>query len=174
MGRPHELIAVELESHVDAWYVWVGALIASIAIAGVAVSLPSEAPPDANQAANTIEEVGTSTYNASAEYEHDATEVKLDAKTIAMENDGGVDRATIAFGSMTPVREHPNHAQPGLDVLWGEPVSEVFDSPEELEQWAEQARQAADETGGEWRQSNDRLRVKHIRWGDVSVTLVDA
>jgi hypothetical protein len=165
---------MDLETPADAWYIWIGVMLVSTGAAGIALSLPSEAPPDAEKAANSIDEVSASAYNASASYEHDADEVKLDATRISFRNDGGTTRATIGFGSMTPVREHPNDSQPGLDVLWGEPVSAVFDSPEAFAAWAKEARAAADESAGEWRVANGELRVKRIYWGGVSVTLVDA
>lgn len=163
---------MELESHVDGWYVWLGAFLASVLLVGVAVSFPTAPPPDADRAANVVDEVTTSSYNASGSYEHGAEEVKISTKNIALRGEGGTDRASIRFGTITPVQEHPRNPHPGLDVLWGEPVDEVFNSPEEFEAWAQEARSAAEQSGGEWRHSDGELRVKRVQWGDVNVTLV--
>lgn len=164
---------MDMEAPVDAWYVWIGVAITSVAFAGVALSLPMEPPPDAAEAANTVDEIGASSYNATATYEHDADTVLVDAKRIGMRNDGGTDWASIAFGSMTPVRAHPN-PEKGLDILYADNPASVFNSPTAMENYAKTARTAADSSGGEWRQSNGELRVRRVHWGGVSVTFVVA
>lgn len=48
---------MDLEAPADAWYVWVDASILTVALAGIALSLPSQPPSDAQAAANTIDSV---------------------------------------------------------------------------------------------------------------------
>jgi hypothetical protein len=165
---------VDYEAPIDAWYVWIALTIASVAIAGIALSLPAKAPPDADKAANTIDEVSKSTGNASAAYEHGATAVRLDRTRIAMRNDAGTDRARIAFGRLTPVRAHPTNAAPGEKLLSGARVGEIFASPADLATWAKQSRKAVTTAGGEWRPATGRLRLRRISWANVTVLLIDA
>ena len=164
---------MDFEAPVDAWYVWVGVAIASVTFAGIALSLPSQPPPDAAEAANTIDEIGASSYNTSATYEHDADEVKIDVKRIGMRNEGGTEWASIAFGQMTPVRAHSN-PEKGLDIVYGAEPSSVFSTPSAMQSYAETARNTAVKSGGEWHQGDGKLRVRRVHWGGVSVTFVAA
>ncbi|MBX0285592.1 DUF7283 family protein [Haloarcula salinisoli] len=164
---------MDFEAPVDAWYVWVGVAIASVAFAGIALSLPSQPPPDAAEAANTVDEVSGSSYNASATYEHDADEVKIDVKRIGMRNEGGTEWASIAFGTMTPVRTHPN-PEDGLNIVYGEDPESVFANPSAMQSYAETARDAAVNSDGEWHSGDGKLRVRQVNWGGVSVTFVAA
>jgi len=63
---------MELESPADAWYVWFGVALVSLAFVGVVASFPTEPPPDTAEAADAIDRVTASGYNATAEYEHNA------------------------------------------------------------------------------------------------------
>jgi len=167
---------MDLEAPADAWYVWLGVVLVSIAFAGVALSFPSEPAPDATQAANTVDDAATSSFNASATYDHDADEVYLGFRQVVMRNDGGTDRATVAFGTMTPVRAHPDddEAAEVLNVIRGvEELEEVFANPGEMADFAEKVRDEL-EDGVEWRPADGELRVKRINWGDESVLFVDA
>lgn len=164
---------MDFEAPVDAWYVWIGVAIASVAFASIALSLPTQPPPDAAEAANTVDEVGASSYNASATYEHDADEVKLDVKRIGMRNEGGTQWASIAFGSMTPVRAHSD-PEKGLDMVYGAEPQSVFRTPSAMQSYAETARSAAVASSGEWRSGDGKLRVRRVHWGGVSVTFVAA
>ena len=164
---------MDLEAPADAWYVWLGVVLVSIAFAGVALSFPSEPAPDATQAANTVDDVATSSFNASGTYDHDADEVYLGLRQIAMRNDGGTDQATVAFGTMTPVRAHPDDPEKGLNITRGVDPAVVFDDPGEMEDFAEEVHDEL-EDGVEWRPANGELRVKRINWGDESVLFVDA
>lgn len=171
---------MDLEAPADAWYVWFGVVIVTVAFAGVALAFPSEPAPDATEVANTIDEVAASSFNASATYDHDADQVYIGLQQVMMRNNGGTDQATIAFGTMTPVREYdPDKSlEPDLGlrvVRGGEDPEAVFDSPSEMETWVSHVRETITENdGAEWRPTNGELRVKRIEWGDVSVVFVDA
>lgn len=162
---------MDLESPIDAWYVWIGVALISVGFTGVAVSLPSEAPPDADTAANAVEEVATSSFNSSVNYDHKAEEVWIDKRTIALRNDGGTARATIAFGTMTPVRAHPTSPEKGINITLGTPIEEEFEDQEAMRVWVNETQENASMSG--WRPAQDELRVRKVEWGDESVIFVD-
>lgn len=173
---------MDLEAPVDAWYVWFGVVLASAAIAGVAVALPTQPPPDAAEAANTIDSVAGSTHIAGASFEHTATEVRIDTARISMRNDGGTSHAAVAFGSVTPVAAvadptirdafeailHGRHPRAVLEA-------QAFDSLEEsdLRRAAERARKERLEAGPVWRPASGTLHVRQVQLDGRRVVLVD-
>ena len=94
---------MDLEAPADAWYVYVAVAIVSIALAGLALGVSTGPPPDAEQAANTIEGATTSELTASASYDHDADVVTVNRRTITMENDHGTSQARFSYGIVVPV-----------------------------------------------------------------------
>lgn len=171
---------MELETPADAWYVWVGVAIVSVGVAGIALGLPSQPPPDANEAANAIDRVAASQYGASASFDHDAEAVRIGPKQIALRNDGGTAHASIAVGSMTPVFETEGRLyRAGSALVDGEPVPQVvadssFESERALREAFEQSRQRLDREGANWRAAEGNLRVRAVRLDGETVVLVDA
>ncbi|MEF8820862.1 MAG: hypothetical protein V5A52_01170 [Halovenus sp.] len=171
---------MELETPADAWYVWVGVAIVSVGVAGVALGVPSQPPPDATEAANAIDRVAVSQYGASASFDHDADAVRIGPKQIALRNDGGTTHASIAVGSMTPVFETKGGLHRAATALVdGEPAPRVvaessFDSERALREALEDARLRIDREGTNWRAAEGKLRVRAVRLGDETVVLVDA
>ncbi|WP_424019920.1 DUF7283 family protein [Halorientalis pallida] len=172
---------MDFEAPADAWYVFLGVALVSVAMAGVALGLPSAAPPDANAAANTIDRVAASTQNASASYEHDADRLWVGTKRVRLENDGGGSaEASIAFGRMVFVR---HDADEKLDeVLHGASPAAVYSgaSPSPRAAFRADIQHARDEMNDEarndepdWWTANGQLRVRKVEWRGVSVTLVD-
>lgn len=161
---------MDLEAPMDAVYVWLGAGIVSVTLAGAALGLPGTPPPDANAAANAIDEVASSTYGGSATYEHDATLYWVDGHRIAMKNDGGVAKATVNYGVLTPVDGSPGLRQ----VLQGTDPRAVFASESSFNLTARVARNNVDSADPDWREADGKLYVRTVIWGDVRVTLVDA
>ena len=94
---------MDLEAPADAWYVYLAVAIVSIALAGLALGVSTGPPPDAEQAANTIEGATASELTASASYDHDADVVTIDRQTITMENDHGTAHASFSYGIVVPV-----------------------------------------------------------------------
>lgn len=154
----------------DAWYVWLGVALASVAVAGVALELPSTPPPDANAAANAIDRVAASPYPASATYEHDADEVRIDERRISLRNEAGTAHASVATGDLVPVRG--NHLLE--QVLHGTHPSVAFHGQFDQFKDAVEAARAEARENPEWRPANGRLLVRTVRWGEYDVVLVDA
>ncbi|MCU4751646.1 hypothetical protein OB919_06580 [Halobacteria archaeon AArc-curdl1] len=152
---------MDWEAPVDAWYVWMAVAIVSFAIAGVALGVPSGPPPDANQAANTIDRVAGSNYQASGSYAHDAESVKIDAKTITLRNEHGTAHASIAFGEMIPA-----NGVAGLEnVTYGTPYTVEYRDgtlpPERV--FLEAVDTAYTPNHESWTTSNGELIVRMVR-----------
>ncbi|WP_257298899.1 hypothetical protein [Haloarchaeobius sp. FL176] len=152
----------------DAWYTCVAVALASVAVTGVATDLPSQPAPDAAAAANTVDAVAGSTYASAAEHPLDADRVRLRPQRLALRTDGETSHATFAFGPVVPVGDDPALAR----VARGVPPGRAFASLTAFEAAIETARERGSAAG--WRPAADRLVVRHLEWGDVDVTLVDA
>ena len=149
----------------DAWYVWLGLSVASLAVLGTAAGLPTAAPPEPAPVAETVDSVASSPHPGTAVHPLDAASIRLDPEGVALRTDGGVARAALAYGPVTPVPRGDGRLR---GVLTGDPPSRSFASPAAFADRAADARRA-DPT---WRPAPDRLLIRHVSWGDVDVTLV--
>lgn len=152
---------MDWEAPIDAWYVWMAVAIVSFAIGGVALAVPSGPPPDANQVANTIDGIAASPYEASGSYAHEADRVKVDAKTVTLENEHGTAQASIAFGEMVPV-----NGVAGLEnVTYGTPYTVEYGDgtlpPERV--FLEAVDGAYTPNQEAWTTSNGELVVRMVR-----------
>lgn len=152
----------------DAWYVWVAVALASVAVAGVATELPTQPAPDAAAAADTVDAVAGSTYPSAAEHPLDADRVRLRPHRLALRTDGDTSHAAFAFGPVVPVGEDDKLAR----VARGVPPGRAFDSLTAFREAVEAARERA--ADADWRPADGRLVVRHLEWGELDVTLVDA
>jgi hypothetical protein len=152
----------------DAWYTWVAVALASVAVAGVATDLPSQPAPDAAAAADTVDAIAGSTYASAAEHPLDADRIRLRPHRLALRTGGETSHATFAFGPVVPVGDDTALAR----VARGVPPGRAFSSLTAFEEAVEAARERASDAG--WRPAADRLVLRHLEWGDVDVTLVDA
>jgi len=150
----------------DTWYLYLGVAAASTLAVGVALALPTTAPPDATRAAATVDHVATSPYNATGEAPLDATAVDLGPSRISLRNDGGTAGTAFASGPVTPVGDGSRLRR----VLDGEPPAAVFDDPAAFREAAATARNRTDG----WRDAGDSLRIRRVTWRGVDVTLVGA
>lgn len=182
---------MDFEAPMDGWYVFLGVSMASVAIFAVVLSLPSTPVPDAGAAADAIDEVAASGYNASGSYDHDADEYSVTATTIALKNDGGTAEASFTYASPTPVWPDVD-TQPGSEtvepgssdrelraILEGEAPSEHFRSPAEFAAavdaaQAEARRSRTSDAVHQWRLADQQLTYRHVKWGDRRATLVGA
>lgn len=158
---------MDFEAPVDAWYVWLGVAMVSVAVAGVAIAFPSTPPPDANKAANAVDKVAGDPYGGTVSYEHDGKEYWVGLSQFALKNDGGVSQASVRFGEVAPVWPNSKLAK----VLNGSDPKDVFDSEVAFESAIETAQQDGFQT---WYPASGMLRAKTVIWGDNRVTLIAA
>lgn len=149
---------------VDAWYVWVGLVVAGVAILGVVTSLPTAPPPDATSVADAVDRTSGTRYDATAEHPVDADAIRIRPHGIGLRNDAGMAHATFAFGDVTPVVPGTRlHA-----VLFGAPAASRFTSPAELASACARAR----ERKSTWRPADGPIVIRHVVWEGTDVTLV--
>ena len=173
---------MDLEAPVDAWYVWLGVAVASLAITGVVLSLPSQPPPDATGAANTIDRTAGSSHFASAASDHDADEVRIDAGRLSMRNDGGTAHASVAFESLTPLSAVADGTKREAlsEVVAGTHPSTVLDDPafdslneSDLRRATDRARLTRLDNEPEWREATGTLQVARVQLDGETVVLVE-
>lgn len=154
------------DAPLDAWYLWLGVTAASAAALGVAVSLPTVPPPDAERVAATVDAVAASGHEATGQQPLDAADVRLGPRRIGLRNAGGAEHATLDYGPVTPAWSDPRLRR----VLRGEPPSGAFDDPAAFRAAAAAARNRS----AEWRTTDGPLVIRRVSWGSVDVTLVGA
>lgn len=149
----------------DTLPVWMGLAVASTALCGVVLGLPTGAP-NAAEPARTVDEVAASSYDATTTVRF-ATTTRFELGTHGLDrcHAGSCAHATFAFGPVTPVAA----GSPLAAVLGGRPPEEVFDSSTEFGRVATEARSNAPVVV-----HATRLTVRHVTWGGVDVTLVGA
>lgn len=147
----------------DAWYVWLGVSVASLAILGVVTSFPLAPVPDAPAVAGTVDRVSAAAYDTTASRTLDAHDVRIEPRRIGLRNDAGTTHATLAY-SVVPVAP----GSPLLRLLRGAPPSAVFPSPAAFAA----ATRRAGEREPTWHAARETLVVMRLSWGDVDVTLV--
>lgn len=147
---------MDLESPADAWYVWIGVALVSVIVAGIVLALPATPPPDARGAASAIDRVSGSPYNASATYEHTADEIRIENRSVALRNDDGTARSTLAFGEAIYVTDE------GLEnVTYGASLADEFGSDGR----SDFLNQLDDEELSGWRPADSELVVRTVSWG---------
>ncbi|MFB6122680.1 MAG: hypothetical protein ABEJ78_04415 [Haloferacaceae archaeon] len=149
---------------VDAWYTWLGLAAASVAVFGVAATLPMAPPPDAAGVAGTVDRVASAEYAATAEHPLDADAVRLGRRQIGLRNDAGTAHATFAFGPVTPVPRETALS----DVLYGASPGHVYDSDAAFHRALRDARNRTPR----WTEADGSLVVRQLRVGGDDVTLV--
>lgn len=161
-----------LDVPLDSWYAWFGLSLASLALVGAVVGLPTTPPPNAADAAETVDRVAAAEYDATAEHPLDASVVKLGTRRVSLRNDAGTAHATFAFGPVTPVPAEDD--SPLRAVLHGAPPESVFDSKTAFQQAVVDARAASGSGDAPWREVDRTLVVRRTAWEGVDVVLVDA
>jgi hypothetical protein len=152
-----------LELPVDAWLLWTGLAATAAVVVGVATAFPTAPPPDAAGVANAVDAVAGSTAPAADETTIAAESVRIAPHQVSVRGPGGVARARLGYGPVTPVPEDGRLRA----VLRGTPPDEVFESPAALAAAARNLR----EPPYRWRRT-DRISVRSVVWGEVRVTLV--
>ena len=169
---------MNLETPADAWYVWVGVALVSIAVAGVVAGLPGQPPPDAEKAANTVDRVAASEYGTPAEYAPDAAAARVGTRQIGLRNDGGTQYASVSLEPITPVAatrgETHAAAQALLSGASPQAVVEETTIVSERALWErlETVRERVDTSGANWRPVDGQLRIRSVRVDGALVVLV--
>lgn len=171
---------MDLESPTDAWILFLGVSVISFVLLGLAISTPTTPSPDADAAANGIESTALSSADAATSYSHNADEFRITPREISLRNDGGESHATVVFDEITPVyherslidADHQETNDKLLDVLFGSPVSDVFDDDAAFLEATKEAREHSLDTSTEWRPTIGELRVRKLTVNDEIVILV--
>ncbi|WP_049924016.1 DUF7283 family protein [Halopiger djelfimassiliensis] len=155
---------MDLEAPVDAWYVYLAVAIISVALAGLALGVSTGPPPDANEAANTIEGTTGSDYSASASYEHDADVVTINRETITMENDHGTSHASFSYGIAVPVNGHERLENLVYGSTFEEEYKKELSDPDThaFQVFTEDVEEAFDDNTGEPLPANGELLSRQI------------
>jgi hypothetical protein len=152
-----------LDVPLDAWYLWLGLVVAAGAALGVASSVPAAPPPDADGAAMAVDGVAASPHAAVASHPlPNAVVVRVGRDTLSLRGPGGTTHADLGYGPVTDAGGNESLTA----VLRGEPPGRVFDSPTVFRRTVEAARTAEPE----WRPT-DELFVRRISWEGVDVVL---
>lgn len=155
---------MDLETPVDAWYVWLAVSIVSAAVAAIALGFPTGPSPDANRAANTIEQTAGSPYQGSSTADHDATAIKFDGRTVAMRNEHGTTRATLTYGHVVPVMGDERLENVAAGRSFEEAYAAEIADPDEnaLDIFLADIESADAENSGEWQTANGPLRTRTV------------
>lgn len=152
-----------LDPPVDTWYVWLGLSVVSVAVAGLALAVPTTAPPTATPVADAIDSVASSPYEARTTVDVPADQVRLRPEAVSLRSESGTAHARIAYGPVTPVGDGKLRR-----VLGGAEPDAVFASQSDFET----ATRAARNRTASWQPAPETLTVARIEWGDVDATLV--
>ena len=151
------------DAPVDAWYVWLGLALVSVAVFGVGLSLATPPPPSADRLANAVDSVAASPYGAVRTIAVDADYVSLTPWEVGLRSDGGAAHARVTYGPITPARTGSLEA-----ILRGRAPSTLFESSERFRAALARARNRS----GEWLVVPDQLTARRISWGGIDATLV--
>ncbi len=148
----------------DAPPVLVALTIVAASTLGVATVLAPTPPSDASSLAAAVDRAAASQTPTTDRHPTGVDAVKIEPARIRTRDDTGEHAAVFATGRVTPVRPASRLAS----VLAGDPPAAVFRTPVDLEIAARYAR----ESPPGWQHDPARIRVRHVTWGEVDVTLV--
>lgn len=151
------------DAPLDAPYLWLGLVAASLTTLGIATALTTVPPAGADRIATVVDEVAASPFQAVERVRLSAAAIRLDSSRISLRARGAVAHATLASGPVTPAGRGRIAA-----VLEGATVREVFDSASAFAA----AMRAARSRPATWRVAPDTLTVRRVVWGTVNGTLV--
>lgn len=151
------------DAPIDAWYVWVGLSVASVAVFGVATTLPTVPAPDAAGVAETVDRVAAADYDTTATVNVAATAVRIGPRRLGLRNDAASAHATLSY-PVVPVRGETALAR----VVDGASPERAFPSPTAFDA----ALAAATDRPPRWRPASGVLVVRRVSWQGRDVTLV--
>lgn len=147
----------------DTWYVWIGLSAVSLAVAGVALALPSAPPPDAVAVADTVDAVAGSPYEPRETVDVSADVVTVDAHGVELQSDGRSGHATFAYRPVVPAVDEELQR-----VLDGRHPAVVFDDEAAFAASVRSARNGTLTV----RDEPDDVTARRIQWRGVDATLV--
>lgn len=154
------------DTPIDGLYTWLGVSFVAAGALAVAAGVPSAPPPDAAAVAETVDGLAASSYAGAATVPlANANEVRLTPRSVSLRGASGTVSATFEHGPIVVVTG-ANEALAA--VLNGTSPHKVFEDPDAL---VAASRETADGRAS-WRTAPERLRVRHVTWGGVDVTLV--
>jgi hypothetical protein len=154
------------DAPIDALYTWLGVSFVAAGALAVAVGVPATPPPDAAAVAETVDGLAASPYAGAATVSlGNADELRLTPRGVSLRAASGTVSATFEHG---PVVIVTGASDALAAVLHGTDPREVFEDQDAL---VAATRGTADGQAS-WRTAPERLRVRHITWGGVDVTLV--
>lgn len=168
---------MEIEAIADAWYVWVAVAVVSTTVGGVVLGLPTEPPPDAGGPANAADRVAVSEYGTAVTREHRAEHARIGTRQISLQNDAGMDHASVSFRPLTPVSAANGELKRALDSLLagadpGVVAAETrFESERRLREALADLRRRIDREGAVWHRIDGPLRIRSVRIGGEVVVL---
>lgn len=151
------------DAPLDTWYLWLGLCAVSVAIAGVALALPTTAPPDAAGVADTIDGVASGRSETRTTVSLAAETIRLGPRRIALRTGDATAHAQFAFGPVTPARTACL-----TTVLEGTPPGAVFRTATAFQSALDRDRSRRPT----WRPAPETLVARHVSWRGVNATLV--
>lgn len=148
----------------DAPPVLVALTVVAASTLGIATALAPIPPADATTLAAAVDRVAASPTPTTATHSTGADAVKIEPARIRTRDGSREHAAVFATGRVTPVPPDSRLAS----VLDGAEPGAVFHTPVDLETAARYARK--DPPG--WQYDPARIRIRHVTWGEVDVTLV--
>ncbi|GGL72563.1 DUF7283 family protein [Halocalculus aciditolerans] len=149
----------------DTLPVWVALTAVTAVLLAAALAVPTAPPPDAAALARAVDAVAASDHPTRRTLPVRADAVRLHPARLSLRSDGGTATATLRYGPVVPASGRL------AAVLAGRDVRDVFETPAAFRDAVERALARARTRAGGWL-TTDRLRVRHVTWGDVDATLV--
>jgi hypothetical protein len=150
------------DAPMDGLVIWIALTVVSGAAAGVALGLPTTAPPDAGAVADAVDRVATSSFDVRTTVPVEADEIRLNGQQLSLRSEGQVSHAAFAAGPVVPVGGTLSV------VLRGKRPKAVFRSKRAFVAALERHRAGS----GTWQMAPARLGVRRVTWGNVDATLV--
>lgn len=158
---------MDLEAPLDGWYVFVAVSMITLSITGVVLAMPTAPPPDATRAANAIDGVAGTTYEAHDTIRHDAEEVKMYGRHVSFRNEHGTTHQEIAFGHVVLVNHHAkleNVAWSGNLTSHYPAFGNAIGSGNGTEALIDDVEAHRAELHGNWTSTYGDLTVRTISW----------
>lgn len=153
-----------LEAPADAWYVWIAVSLASLAIAGVVLGLPTGPPPDANGVTNAIERTNGDPDETAVSVGHEADEIRIDEQTVSLRNEHGISHSSVSYGSIVHVTGSPKLENLTAGVPFETEYADEIADPDTdaVETFEADLDSAAEKRSGVWTATKGSVRATSL------------